>query len=503
MNGSIKKIEDLWKLSPEEFNSWRRSNDLPQLLNYFNRKLPKFSEWFSTFSIDNNIFLNAPHTGQWFLGEEENLFIEYFDNGKQNFVITRSFKEDFSFRSKHRKIEIVNQLKFIPYIYWAKNKIGKVKFIKIGNNSSQYTDTFKYNNWDETNNFSKARLLSDHIVLKLGQIKLSNEIICGRNLDFVDLDKIIFSDGFPQTGNGSESKAVINFSSCRNWIFDSADGHYFQVSSSTVMFLKCYDSRVSFDFKNCDVWSPVFKNCDVTTLNFDNTMVLSPTIEKTELTYFSYTPSPKPRPWVAHKDNYRIFRFAFQSIGKIYEAKKYYYLEKCSEREELFYHYKIHENLFPKKRSKASFKEAWEDWKNSKLTNNAIFKYLIDNVIFFLKVWVVPQYFLRNLKFKYKYFVSWFEWVLWGYGEKPIRIIFVALFGVFSYSIIYFFYGPQETLGSLTNSIYFSVVTFTTLGYGDILPTYPLQKALCCSEAFLGALLLGLIIAGYSNRSRY
>jgi len=112
------------------------------------------------------------------------------------------------------------------------------------------------------------------------------------------------------------------------------------------------------------------------------------------------------------------------------------------------------------------------------------------------------------LKFRLKWLVSAVEFVLWGYGEKPSRILLAVLFFISTYAAAYYFSGWIDEKGNpfrldCWDSIYFSVVTFTTLGYGDITPKTHLLKFLAGSEAILGAFSMGLIVAGFSNRSRY
>jgi hypothetical protein len=49
-------------------------------------------------------------------------------------------------------------------------------------------------------------------------------------------------------------------------------------------------------------------------------------------------------------------------------------------------------------------------------------------------------------------------------------------------------------------------VTFTTLGFGDISPLNcggTLYKFLVAFEALMGAFCMGLIVAGFANKSRY
>jgi hypothetical protein len=75
----------------------------------------------------------------------------------------------------------------------------------------------------------------------------------------------------------------------------------------------------------------------------------------------------------------------------------------------------------------------------------------------------------------------------------------------FTYGIIYFSYIPIVVLmylvfpcliGDLTiiDSLYFSVVTLTTLGYGDILPIYPLGKVIVSTQTIFGVITVGLFL---------
>ncbi|WP_219079322.1 potassium channel family protein [Vibrio parahaemolyticus] len=56
------------------------------------------------------------------------------------------------------------------------------------------------------------------------------------------------------------------------------------------------------------------------------------------------------------------------------------------------------------------------------------------------------------------------------------------------------------------DSIYFSIVTITTLGYGDILPVHWLSKILVIVEVLMGvmflAVMIGLIISTSLDHTR-
>ena len=94
------------------------------------------------------------------------------------------------------------------------------------------------------------------------------------------------------------------------------------------------------------------------------------------------------------------------------------------------------------------------------------------------------------------------------YGESPARVVTVSLLTVLLYSILYPLAGgvkgPSDNIISyfsnssmtetILNSTYFSVTSFTTVGYGDFQPQTAVSKGLAASESLFGALLLALLI---------
>jgi len=94
------------------------------------------------------------------------------------------------------------------------------------------------------------------------------------------------------------------------------------------------------------------------------------------------------------------------------------------------------------------------------------------------------------------------------YGESPSRVVLVSLLTVFLYSLLYpltsgikhpssgfITYFSNQPLGStILNSVYFSLTSFTTVGYGDFQPQSSISKLLAASESLLGVLLLALLI---------
>jgi ion channel len=98
-----------------------------------------------------------------------------------------------------------------------------------------------------------------------------------------------------------------------------------------------------------------------------------------------------------------------------------------------------------------------------------------------------------------------------GYGEKPIRVIFTSLFVILGSALLYLFGGvntpggiirvdaPDELaqfpkiIHDFLNCIYFSVVSFTTLGYGDYHPA-GWSRVVGASEGFIGAFFMAMFV---------
>ncbi|MBN1872296.1 MAG: two pore domain potassium channel family protein, partial [Candidatus Omnitrophica bacterium] len=97
--------------------------------------------------------------------------------------------------------------------------------------------------------------------------------------------------------------------------------------------------------------------------------------------------------------------------------------------------------------------------------------------------------------------------LLSGYGEKPNRVIASSLAIIIIYSLL-FYHLQSITISpdSMTkyvfwDYVYYSIVTFTTLGYGDIVPKPTVgARLLAGSEAFIGAFMIGLFVFTLSRK---
>lgn len=104
-----------------------------------------------------------------------------------------------------------------------------------------------------------------------------------------------------------------------------------------------------------------------------------------------------------------------------------------------------------------------------------------------------------------KYYLSHIYSALFGYGEKPLRVVIASAITILVYAWTYYFFdvlkdSTGKVAGEFVDGLYFSIVTFTTLGYGDLTPL-PKFRLFAASEALLGAFLVGLFLFTLSRRA--
>lgn len=87
-------------------------------------------------------------------------------------------------------------------------------------------------------------------------------------------------------------------------------------------------------------------------------------------------------------------------------------------------------------------------------------------------------------------------WLTCDYGRSLTRyMLWVCVFIIF-YAFAYWYFGNRPFMDWL----YFSVVTFATVGYGDIVPIGTIGRVLAISEILVGYLMGGLLIAIFAKR---
>ncbi|WP_286232500.1 ion channel [Thalassotalea sediminis] len=101
-----------------------------------------------------------------------------------------------------------------------------------------------------------------------------------------------------------------------------------------------------------------------------------------------------------------------------------------------------------------------------------------------------------------------------GYGEDPLRIVGLSLIIIFICALCYTFTGLNfrgevltfdasktaiENFSFFISCLYYSVVTFTTLGYGDFTPV-GISRAIAAIQAFTGSFTIALFVVVFVKK---
>ncbi|MDP2919587.1 MAG: pentapeptide repeat-containing protein [Dehalococcoidia bacterium] len=90
--------------------------------------------------------------------------------------------------------------------------------------------------------------------------------------------------------------------------------------------------------------------------------------------------------------------------------------------------------------------------------------------------------------------------ILCGYGERPLRVISSAIVLVLGLAIVYFLSGNLKP-DSFLDSLYFSAISFTALGYGGWAPEPTgWVKWLGVAESFSGVFLMALFLVTFTRK---
>ncbi|MBI5754594.1 two pore domain potassium channel family protein, partial [Candidatus Peregrinibacteria bacterium] len=116
------------------------------------------------------------------------------------------------------------------------------------------------------------------------------------------------------------------------------------------------------------------------------------------------------------------------------------------------------------------------------------------------KMYYRKHHFLFQKK-RWRYFEYTFLDVTCKYGDSFFRWGITALTFAGVLSVVYYFLDrfvdPAYKMishGHYYDYLYFSMVTMTTAGYGDIVPIHPATKFFAMTEVFFGFIMLGVFV---------
>ncbi len=497
------EVHKLWELPRHEFDQWRRENDLPKLLTFCKEVLPHFEEWQTTHRVSDDVFL-APHQPSRFFRGTRPLFLVSstgpdYDVGHD---ATTAYFCDHPIDPRldeERQRKDFGELRYgrnwdrtvTPYFHWLQSA-KRIRSFHIPGDANALVKDFAYMQTEAYNTiFSRASLFHTHKVLKLGGVSIDAVHFDNRNLDFVDLDHLRVS------GSGRSWQTFIAYASCRNLRFT-------RYGKPFVSFVKC------------TLEEPLFEHCDLERFEFIDSALSRPTFQDSTLSRCELRRSTMalasfqrcdlidlkvcapPRASAEHlSDFYKRLRVAFQAQGERQEASRFYYEERFQQ---------LRGHAFPLIPRGAvglpglvyadTLKSLYEQWAGGNMSTQRVLYFLGMNTVRTAQTMVYPHRLLRFLRAKAILIPEFFDWAVWGFGERPARVFVWMAFVLGGFTLRYYSGQNEHLKGDILASLSCSTYNFATIGCEH---RGPFDSV----EGILGAMLLGIMVAGFANRTRY
>jgi len=265
-------------------------------------------------------------------------------------------------------------------------------------------------------------------------------------------------------------------------------------------------NEVTIDFeKVCleNVYLELFLG-EKTLINFTKALLRSTTIEKDQIENHIFQKEKKM--FSRAQQVYLLLKNNFHSIGKYKDESWAFTKEKEMERKSYYF------NVFKKNTEKKEEKNEEKEQKEKKLKD-----ILYSN-------WI-------KMKEFGKWLWSCFCNAIYGYGEKPLNVVISAGLIIVFFALLFSSIGisnpeiidlkgitvnqntgdivdsaskgllKNNVIRNFPDSLYFSLITFTTLGYGDFRPLEGWGRILAGSEAFIGAFMMALFVYTFARRT--
>jgi hypothetical protein len=228
---------------------------------------------------------------------------------------------------------------------------------------------------------------------------------------------------------------------------------FYKCNLSQARFGECYFRGAKFE--KCDVVNSKFEECDFSSARFERCWLDFSTFKGCEvvLKNIAFRADATPQSLVRV---YRNLKLNAMSMGHFADAGELTYLEKTAERADRFHHAFTQEHEAAGERLRAI-----GGWVESLLLN-----------------------------------------AVWGYGEKPWRLVFFMLIDILLFGTL------QYAVGGIPGKawweyLYFSGITFMTIGYGDLVPQGMLSQFLAVAEGASGVTAFGMLIASATKKIMY
>jgi len=459
--------EEIWLLDEKNFYAWRKKYDLPRIINHFNEKLNNFNEWKNEFSIDDEFLIEHGIS---------NCIKPNFHKDKRKYLVEKEWNKEITKEITFQNIDkkyyrlgphnvIYKVLKtFVGYIDWCIQKKIKIH---------PQLPNYDIMGWTSKSSYDTPQIIIKILdgleLLKVGGIKITPSLWTGQRIkyfEFVNASYLAFEGKF----TSYDKQLVFDYSFVDN--LTCINSHLHNIS-----FIDC--SLINTEINNSYISRWSITRC-FSTGYFNNTDFISSRIYGGNFLN-NFNSTRLSGTYVNHSSNkdysfehaYRKFKQIYASQGNDSIAVKYFLLEKK------FLRLKTKKEIFKPIYPKSIF------------TEKKIIKFIKSLFYGFINFFKYLNLLLNNL--------------YWGYGRKPIWIIFHSLIIIVGFALIYQ-YGFQcfAIINKLNfvDSLYYSTSTFLTFGISNYDISGEL-KLVVLSEALLGALNLGFLIAGFSNNNKF
>lgn len=440
--------DDLWALSEKRFIEWRKVHDFPRLLDHFDTVFPEFVQWKEEFNLTNEIIVQSGNLTQFIakknvrkkrairkINRKKIVFLTIQKWDNRELTVVSQSKLEGKKEIFGQEFDFIFLQEMESFLDWCERKKHTVKMLNVVLRSAPgFPEERVYINVNGSSDDTNFELL------KMGGIELPvnafNILLRGKYIEFANLCglELIGEINFGEMGNLECSYCV-----CDNWKATNMDMPLLKIKHSSMFNFMSVDSKLtSWRFYDTKVSG-----------NFTNTQLQRVLIMGGDFDPLMQSCSLFDTAIVNNENTYNNNLNGFKTFKKIYEGQGEDRLAKL---------YYVFENEFLR----------------SKLTGF--------------------EYITKSLSYYY-----------WEYGSKPHRIIYCSLLIIILCSLFYWLNSDFISTNTsakekfdFANSLYFSTITFTTLGYGDYSPQGWL-KILAAAESFLGVINTGFLLAGYAN----
>lgn len=457
--------EEIWAIKPTTFYAWRVKHDLPRILAHFSEKLNRFNKWKEQYEITDGLLMRHGISNCVNLKDikekdkQKYIFYKQGDNPGRDFLSDMDLSNKISTMWGEQETFVLKK-KFVSYLDWCEQ--NKIK--AFGNRGNH--EVFRYTSASNIRSTAiKVSILDGLELLKIGGVTIQPNavgLINPKYFEFVNASYLTLQ------GHINSAGLVLRF---ENSIVDD---------------LKCENLEYPLvEFSNCSLINFKVLDSSIAQWNFYKTTITGK-ISNSKLSMIQIIGGGfnvvLDSTYIVDVDAAHTNELGFIST---YQTLKKTYADQGNDKNAIIYFLK------EKRLERQSY-------------YNAIFNQHIRSK-FKLSFLKVKSKLLVSVLFAGgRYLFSLLNDLYWGYGRRPFNIVGCSLLVILICSLFFFFNQDlmnmpnQQTQMSVSDSLYYSTITFTTLGYGDFTPKGFL-RVVASIEALFGGMSIGFLVAGFSN----